>query len=55
VDVRFYIDPATGEPHVHLHGVREEEAEEVLKDPLEDRPGADGARASPAERGQVER
>jgi hypothetical protein len=26
--VRFYIDPATGRPHIHNHDVTEEEVEE---------------------------
>jgi len=29
--VRFYVDPATGHPHIHSHDVTEEEVEEVLK------------------------
>ena len=28
---RFYIDPETGGPHIHRHGVTEEEAEEVKR------------------------
>jgi hypothetical protein len=46
VDVRFYIDPATGEPHLGGHGVTEAEAEQVLTKPAEDRPGAEGARVA---------
>jgi len=44
--VRFYIDPATGHPHVHIHGVAEEEVEEVLKSPGEDRPGRENSRVA---------
>ncbi|HZA20128.1 MAG TPA: hypothetical protein VE889_04660 [Actinomycetota bacterium] len=44
MEVRFYIDPDTGEPHLHRHGVTEVEAEQVLANPVEDRPGAEGAR-----------
>jgi len=44
VEVRFYIDPDTGEPHLRRHGVTEVEAEEVLSKPTEDRPGAEGVR-----------
>ena len=40
----FYIDPATGAPHLWRHNVREEEAEDVLRRPIEDRPGREGAR-----------
>ncbi len=37
--LRFYLDPATGEPHIYEHGVSEEEVEEVLRNPGEERPG----------------
>ena len=37
--VRFYVDPTTGHPHIHNHDVSEEEVEEVLEAPGEDRPG----------------
>ena len=42
--IRFYIDPETGLPHVYNHNVREEEVEDVLKKPGEDRPGKDNSR-----------
>jgi hypothetical protein len=42
--LRFYIDPQTGEPHIHKHRVSESEVEEVLGSAGEDRPGRDGAR-----------
>lgn len=42
--VRFYIDSATGEPHIYGHSVNEDEVEEVLARPIEDRAGRDGAR-----------
>jgi uncharacterized DUF497 family protein len=29
--VRYYLDPATGRPHIHEHGVSEDEVEEVLR------------------------
>lgn len=44
--VRFFIDPSTGGPHIHGHGVEESEAVEVLAKPLEDGPGAEGARVA---------
>jgi hypothetical protein len=44
VTVRFYIDPATGQPHIHGHSVVEEEVEDVLARPMEDRAGRDGSR-----------
>ena len=42
--IRFYIDSKTGTPHIHRHGVREHEAEDVLSNPGEDRPGKEGSR-----------
>ena len=42
--IRFYIDPETDMPHIHRHGVREDEAEDVLSNPGEDRPGKEGSR-----------
>ena len=44
--VRFYIDPATGRPHIHNHDVTEEEVEDVLEAPGEDRPGREGSRVA---------
>jgi hypothetical protein len=31
VESRFYIDPETGEPHIHRHAVEETEVREVLE------------------------
>lgn len=42
--LRFYLDPETGEPHIHEHGVSEEEVEEVLRNPSEERPGRGSSR-----------
>ena len=42
--IRFYPDPATGQPHILEHGVDESEVEDVLATPGEDRPGRDGSR-----------
>ncbi len=44
--VRYYIDPATGQPHIYNHDVAESEVEEVLKRPGEDRAGSDGSRVA---------
>jgi len=44
--VRFYRDPATGEPHIHGHDVTESEVEEILGRPIEDRPGKEGSRVA---------
>jgi hypothetical protein len=46
VDVRYYIDPETDQPHIYRHGVVEREIEEVLRRPLEDRPGREGSRVA---------
>jgi len=43
VEVRFYLNPRTGEPHIFDHGVTESEANDVLDDPAEIRPARDGA------------
>ena len=42
--LRFYVDPATGEPHIYGHGVAEDEVADVLDSPTEDRPGREGSR-----------
>lgn len=39
MDLRFFLDPETGEPHIYNHGVNEEDVEEVLADPGEVRRG----------------
>lgn len=44
MQVRFYFDPTTGLPHIYGHGVSEEEVEDVLSRPGEDRPGRDDSR-----------
>jgi hypothetical protein len=46
VNVRYYIDPQAGQPHIYNHDVSENEVEEVLSDAGEDRPGADGVRVA---------
>jgi len=46
MELRFYIDPESGEPHIYQHRVSEEEAEDVLRRPIEDRAGNDGARVA---------
>lgn len=46
MNVRFYVDPESNEPHIHRHGVDETEVENVLARPLEDRPGREGARVA---------
>ena len=44
LQTRFYIDPATGLPHIYDHHVDEDEVMEVLEKPGEDRAGRDGSR-----------
>jgi hypothetical protein len=46
MEIRYYLDPATDEPHIHNHGVSEADVEDVLIRPGEDRPGIDGARVA---------
>jgi hypothetical protein len=44
MNIRFYIDPETGLPHIYKHGVHEGEVEDVLRRSGEDRPGHGGSR-----------
>jgi hypothetical protein len=44
--IRFYIDQETGEPHIYKHGITENEVEEVLAKPGEDRRGREGSRVA---------
>ena len=44
--IRYYIDPQTGDPHIYNHDVVEEEVEDVLQGPGEDRPGTEGSRVA---------
>ena len=44
MDVRYYFDPDTGQPHICGHGVTETEVEYVLRHPGEDRPDRDDSR-----------
>lgn len=46
MNVRYYIDPTTEQPHIYKHDVSEAEVEEVLEHPGEDRPGSEGARVA---------
>ena len=36
VDLRFYVDPETDEPHIYNHGVVEDEVEQVLENPADE-------------------
>jgi hypothetical protein len=44
MNIRFYIDPETGLPHIYNHDVDEDEVEEVLQNPGEDRAGREESR-----------
>ena len=46
MQIRFYQDPATGEPHIFGHGVTEDEVVDVVDNPREDRPGQQGSRVA---------
>jgi hypothetical protein len=46
VEIRFYIDPETEQPHIYGHNVDEQDVEDVLARPLENRPGRDGVRVA---------
>ncbi|MCI0622332.1 MAG: DUF4258 domain-containing protein [Acidobacteria bacterium] len=44
--IRYYIDPQTADRHIYSHDVSEDEVEQVLEQPGEDRPGGSGARVA---------
>jgi hypothetical protein len=44
VQIRFYLDPESEEPHIHQHGVEEHEVAEVFENLLEDGGGEGDAR-----------
>ena len=46
MNIRFYLDPETGEPHIYNHGVTEDEVEDVVCRPGEDRPGREDSRVA---------
>ena len=46
IKLRFYIDRDSGLPHIHNHGVREDEVEQVLRHRGEDRAGKEGSRVA---------
>ena len=46
MNIRYYIDPETGLPHIYGHDVEETEVGEVLSSPGEDRPGREGSRVA---------
>jgi hypothetical protein len=46
MDIRFYFDAETGQPHIFEHGVTEDEVHQVLRNPGEDRAGDEGRRVA---------
>lgn len=46
MNIRYYLDPETSLPHIYNHDVSENEIEDVLRRPGEDRPGWEGARVA---------
>jgi len=44
VDIRYFLDPETGLPHIHGHGVTEEEVEQVMRASGGDVQGSRGSR-----------
>jgi len=44
LNIRYYLDDETGQPHFYRHDVSEQEVEEVLARPGEDRRGYHDAR-----------
>jgi len=46
VNIRFYIDPETGDPHIHVHDVEQDEVADVLARPQEDRQGRGDSRVA---------
>ena len=44
MNIRYYVDPETGLPHIYNHNLSEEEVEDVLLKSGEDRPGREGSR-----------
>ena len=46
MNVRYYLDPETGQPHIYDHGVTENEVEWILARPGEDGPCSGGSRQS---------
>ncbi len=44
MEVRYYVNPVTGLPHIYDHCVTEAEVERVLNRPGEDGPSTDSSR-----------
>lgn len=46
MELRFFVDPSTGQPQIYAHDVTEVDVEDVLSRPIEDRPGTEGSRVA---------
>lgn len=46
VDLRFFLDPTTDEPHIYEHGVTEDEVEEILANPADEFPSRGNSRTA---------
>lgn len=46
MELRFYLDEETGQPHIYRHGVEVAEVAEVLNAPLEDGAGIEDTRVA---------
>ncbi len=44
MNIRYYIDSETGQPHIYNHHVSQDEVKDVLLKPGEDRSGREGSR-----------
>ena len=44
MEIRYFLDSDTGQPHIYGHGVTEEEVESILRGAGEDLPGSRGSR-----------
>jgi hypothetical protein len=44
--IHFYVDSATGWPHIHNHDISEDGVREILLEPGEDRAGCDVSRVA---------
>ena len=44
MEIRYYLDADTGQPHIYGHGVTEDEVKAVLQGSGEDLPGSRGSR-----------
>jgi hypothetical protein len=44
MDIRYYLDPECGDPHIYEHGVTELEVEQVLRGTGEDLPARQNSR-----------